>query len=77
MILRQVGTMTLVGGGIGLAAAVWLGRVAQSLLFQMKGYDPAVLVGATAALVLVALAAGFVPALRASRVDPMLALRDQ
>ncbi|HZT77989.1 MAG TPA: ABC transporter permease [Vicinamibacterales bacterium] len=75
MILRQVGVMTLVGGTIGLAASLWLGRLAQSLLFQMKGYDPLVLAAATAALALVALAAGFIPALRASRVDPMHALR--
>jgi predicted permease len=77
MILRQVGLMTIVGGGVGLATAVWLGRVSQSLLFQMKGYDPAVLVGASLALVLVALAAGLIPAMRASKVDPMLALRYQ
>ena len=75
MILRQVGMMTAVGAGIGLAASVWLGRLAQSLLFQMKGYDPVVLAAATAALALVALAAGLIPAFRASRVDPMLALR--
>jgi len=75
MILRQVGMMTAVGAVIGLAASVWLGRLAQSLLFQMKGYDPVVLAGATVALALVALAAGLIPAYRASRVDPMLALR--
>jgi predicted permease len=75
MILRQVGVMTLVGGAIGLTVSVWLGRVAQSLLFELKGSDPAVLAASAAALTLVALAAGFVPALRASRVDPMRALR--
>ena len=75
MILRQVGMMTAVGAAIGLAASVWLGRLAQSLLFQMTGYDPVVLAAATAALAIVALAAGLIPAFRASRVDPMLALR--
>ena len=75
MILRQVGVMTMVGGAIGLVSAAWLGRLSQSLLYQMKGYDPLVLAGATVALVLVALAAGFIPANRASKVDPMLALR--
>jgi ABC-type antimicrobial peptide transport system permease subunit len=75
MILKQVGVMTLVGGALGLLTAVWLGQLAQSLLYQMKGYDPAVLAGATAALAVVALTAGLVPAARASRVDPMLALR--
>ena len=75
MILRQVGVMTIVGGAIGLATAFGLGQLAQSLLYQMKGYDPVVLIGATIALAIVALSAGFIPALRASRVDPMLALR--
>jgi ABC-type antimicrobial peptide transport system permease subunit len=67
--------MTLVGGAIGLAAAVGLGRLAESLLFQLQGYDPAVLAGAAAALTLVALGAGFIPAHRASQVEPMSALR--
>src|SRR5262249_50399984 len=43
MVLRQVGIMTIVGGAIGLAAAVGLGRLAESLLFQLKGSDPVVL----------------------------------
>jgi len=75
MVLGQVGVMTMVGGAIGLAAAVALGRLAQSLLFELKGSDPVVLVASAVALTIVALAAGFIPALRASRVDPMLALR--
>jgi predicted permease len=75
MILRQVGVMTLVGGVIGLAVAVGLGRLAESLLYQLQGYDPAVLAGAAVALTLVALGAGFIPAHRASQVEPMSALR--
>jgi len=75
MVLRQVGSMTIVGGAIGVAAAVALGRLAQSLLFQMQGYDPTVLVASAVSLVLVALGAGFIPAHRASQVDPMTALR--
>jgi putative ABC transport system permease protein len=75
MVLRQVGMMTLIGGAIGLAAAVGIGRVAASLLYKLQGYDPGVLAASGIALALVALAAGFVPALRASQVDPMRALR--
>jgi predicted permease len=75
MVLRQVGLMTMIGGAIGLAAAVGLGRLAQSLLFRLRGSDPAVLVSAAIALTIVALGAGFIPALRASRIDPMRALR--
>jgi ABC-type antimicrobial peptide transport system permease subunit len=75
MVLRQVGVMTIIGGAIGLTSAAWLGRLAQSLLFQMKGADATVLVASAVALTLVALAAGFIPAHRASQVDPMRALR--
>jgi len=75
MVLRQVGVMTLIGGVAGLAVAISLGRFAQSLLYQLQGSDPAVLSGSTVALTLVALGAGFIPAHRASQVDPMQALR--
>jgi predicted permease len=75
MILRQVAWMTLVGGTIGLAAAVAFGRFAESLLYKLQGYDPAVLAGSAVALTIVALGAGFIPALRASQVEPMTALR--
>jgi predicted permease len=75
MVLKQVGIMTIVGGIIGLVAAVWLGSTAQALLFQMKGYDPLVLGASAVILTLVALGAGFFPAHRAARVEPMQALR--
>jgi predicted permease len=75
MVLRQVGVMTLIGGMIGIAGALGLGRAASSLLFQLQGYDPAVIGVATASLALVAFGAGFLPALKASRIDPMAALR--
>jgi ABC-type antimicrobial peptide transport system permease subunit len=67
--------MTLIGGAIGLAAAISLGRFAQALLYQLQGSDPVVLTGSAVALTLVALGAGFIPAHRASQVDPMQALR--
>jgi predicted permease len=75
MILSQMGMMTLVGGAAGLALGVMVGWYAQSLLFELKGWDPAVFACSAALLGLIALAAGFIPALRASRVDPMTALR--
>jgi predicted permease len=75
MVLRQVGLMTLIGGVIGIAGAIALGKGARSLLFEIKGYDPFVLIGSAVLLALVALAAGYVPALRASKIDPMQALR--
>jgi ABC-type antimicrobial peptide transport system permease subunit len=75
MILRQMGVLTLIGGTIGLVGAVAIGRGASSLLFDVKGSDPAVLALAALILAVVALGAGFIPAVRASRVDPMQALR--
>ncbi len=75
MMLRQVGLMVLVGGAIGVAAAIGLGRLAGSLLFGLSGHDPLVVAMSVVALALVALAAGYIPARRASRVDPMTALR--
>jgi len=75
MVLRQVTRMVLLGGGLGIVAALLLGRWAESLLFGVEGSDPLVvaLVGVT--LGGVALAAGYLPARRAAKVDPMVALR--
>jgi ABC-type antimicrobial peptide transport system permease subunit len=75
MVLSQVVWMTAIGAAIGLACAFGVGRAAESVLYELKGND--VWVFAIAALVLsaIALAAGFLPAHRASRVDPMRALR--
>jgi len=67
--------MTLVGGGTGLLLATFAGIKAQSQLYNMESVDPLVLSAAAALLGLVALTAGLIPAIRASRVDPMKALR--
>jgi predicted permease len=75
MVMKQVGKMALVGGLVGMVIALGVGRAAQSLLFQMEGYDPVVLGASAFALALVAIGAGFIPALRASKIDPMNALR--
>ena len=75
MVLRQVAIMTAIGGAIGIAAALGLGRAARSLLYGLEGYDPMTVVAAAVVLALVAFGAGYIPALRASRVHPMQALR--
>jgi ABC-type antimicrobial peptide transport system permease subunit len=75
MVLRQVGGLVLVGGLVGLAAALALGRLAQSLLYEIEGPQPAVILAAVAVLGAVAFGAGYIPARRASRVNPMIALR--
>ncbi len=75
MVLRQVARMVIVGGVVGIVAALFLGRAAQALLYGLKGDDPWVVVMVAGGLTLVAFAAGYLPALRASRVEPMQALR--
>ncbi|MEX2472121.1 MAG: FtsX-like permease family protein, partial [Gemmatimonadota bacterium] len=75
MIVAQMTRMLLVGGVVGIALAVALGRAAQSLLFGVGGFDPVVLAGVAVLLSAIALGAAFIPAQRASQVDPMDALR--
>jgi predicted permease len=75
LVLKQVAVMAVIGGLSGLAAAVAIGRAAQSLLFEISGYDPVVLAISVAVLSVATLAAGYLPALRASRIEPMTALR--
>jgi predicted permease len=75
MVLWQVGRMTLIGGVLGIVAGLLLGRAARSLLFGLQGNDPLVVATVAVLLTGVALGAGYLPALRASRVDPMRALR--
>lgn len=77
LVLGQVGWMTLVGGVLGLVAALALGKLAGSLLFELEGHDPVVLTLSALALAAVALTAGLLPARRAARVDPMIALREE
>ncbi len=77
LVLKQVAFLAVSGGLVGLAMAWAIGGVAESSeqLFGMKGHDPLVFTAAFLVLGLVALGAGYVPARRASRVDPMTALR--
>jgi predicted permease len=75
MVLRQVAWMTVVGAVVGLAGAIAVGKGAATLLFELTPWDPAVLAISATLLASVALAAGFIPARRASLIDPMRALR--
>ena len=77
MVLGSIGRMTAVGITAGLIAALGLGRLAQSMLFEVEGIDPVVMCCAAAGAAAVAIGAGIVPARRAARVDPMAALRTE
>jgi len=75
MVMRQVALLMALGLGIGLAAALALGRAASSLLYGLQGHDPIVFLLGVLVLGLVGFTAGYLPARRASQVDPMQALR--
>jgi len=77
MIMREALWLLAIGMPLGLAAALAAGRSAGSLLFGLKPYDPLTLAGAAVLLSSIALAATYLPARRAARLDPMAALRDE
>jgi putative ABC transport system permease protein len=75
MILRQAVSLALFGIGIGLAASFALSHILKSLLFGVRAGDPITFACVAALVLFVALAACYVPARRAMRVDPVVALR--
>ena len=76
LMVRQAMLPVALGAVAGVAGALALGRVMGGILFEVRGSDPLTLAAAVALLVTVALAASYVPARRASRLDPVAALRD-
>jgi macrolide transport system ATP-binding/permease protein len=77
MVLREVFAMAAVGLAIGVPVALATTKFVQSFLFEMKPNDPWAIAGAAVVLVLAAVAAGYGPAWRASRIDPWNALRHE
>jgi len=75
LVLGQGLKLALTGAVIGIGGAFALTRLMQGLLFQVSATDPVTFIGVTALLTIVALAASYLPARRAMRVDPMIALR--
>jgi predicted permease len=76
LVLRQGMTLVCIGAAIGLGLSLVVGRVFSRMLFGLSPADPLSLAGAAGALLLVALLACYVPALAASRMDPLRALRE-
>jgi len=77
MVLREAGLLLVIGLAVGAALAVAAGRAATSMLYGLKPHDPITMALAIASLAAVALLASYVPALRAARLEPMVALRDE
>jgi putative ABC transport system permease protein len=75
LVLRHGSKLILIGIGTGIVAALVLTRLMSSLLFGVTSTDPATFAAVAILLAAVAVAACYIPARRASRVDPMVALR--
>jgi ABC-type antimicrobial peptide transport system permease subunit len=77
MVLKEVAVLALIGIAVGLPSGYGLGRYVETQLFGLTARDPATFVLATFILLATALLAGYLPAARATRVHPMVALRYQ
>ena len=75
LILGHGAKMVLIGVAVGIAASLALTRLMAKLLFGVRAYDPLTFLAVACLLILVALAASYIPARRAMRVDPIVALR--
>jgi putative ABC transport system permease protein len=77
LVLKEAAVLLAVGLAVGIGLSLWAARAATAMLYGLKPYDPVTLVGAAALLAGVALVASYAPARRASRLDPMDALREE
>jgi predicted permease len=77
LVLKEVALLAGIGIAAGFVAALWFTRQVQTQLFGIQPNDPATLVAAMALLGIIAIAAGYIPARRATAIDPMAALRSE
>jgi ABC-type antimicrobial peptide transport system permease subunit len=77
MILGEGGALLVMGLVLGLAGALLAARAIQGLLFGVAPYDPATFGAVALVMAVIGIAASWIPALRASRVDPVITMRAQ
>ena len=77
MVLQEASILLLAGIAVGVAAALASSSILRSMLYETRSRDPYVMSTVCVAVAIVGLAAAYIPALRAARVDPMVALRDE
>ena len=77
LVLREGMLLALIGLGVGLAGTYFVGRLMETILYRVSALDPTAITGVTAVLLLSALLACYIPARRATQVDPIVALRDE
>ena len=77
LVLREAGVLLVAGLAIGIGLALAVGRAAASMLFGLQPSDPVTIGASVAGLAVVAIAASLLPAMRAARVEPMVALREE
>jgi ABC-type antimicrobial peptide transport system permease subunit len=77
LVVRQGMVLAVAGAAVGIAGALVLSRLMTSLLYGVAPTDPITFAAVSALLVVVALAASYIPARRAMRVEPMVALRHE
>ena len=75
LVMREVLVLLAIGLAAGVPIALGLGRYVSSQLYGIQAHDPAIAIATVALLSFVSAAAGFIPARRASQIDPLLALR--
>ena len=77
MVLEEGFRLVLLGASLGLIAALAVSRFVQGLLFGVAAHDPATYTSVTALLLFVTVVAALIPARRATKIDPLIALRDE
>jgi ABC-type antimicrobial peptide transport system permease subunit len=77
MVLRDVSMLAAIGLTLGLVGTAALSKLIESFLFKMKANDPSALILAVVTLLGALLVAGYLPARRASRIDPIISLRHE